>query len=49
MNDPAMAATALMPSARPRWWRGNASVMMAAELARISAPPTPWNTRMTIM
>ena len=46
MNDPLMPATWLMPSARPRWSSGKASVRMAAELAISSAAPTPWNTRM---
>ena len=42
------AAIELTPSARPRWFSGNASVRIALELAKISAPPTPWPTRMRI-
>ena len=45
MNEPAMAAVLLMPSPRPRLSEGNASVMMADELAKSMAPPTPWPTR----
>ena len=48
MNEPAIAATELMPSAMPRWWAGKASVMIAAELAISIAPPTPCTTRQTI-
>ncbi len=48
MNEPAMAATLLMPRPRPRWSAGKASVMMAEELAKSMAPPTPWPTRMPI-
>ena len=47
-NDPAMAAIELMPSARPRWWVGNASVRIAVEFASSSAPPMPCRTRMEI-
>ena len=47
-NEPATAATLLMPSAMPRWCAGNASVRIAVELAKIIAPPTPWTTRPTI-
>ena len=43
-----MAATLLIPRARPRWLWGKASVRMALELANRKAPPTPWNTRMMI-
>ena len=46
MKDPAMAATLLMPRARPRWLAGKASVRMALELANRNAPPIPWKTRM---
>ena len=46
MNAPAMAATLLMPRPRPRWSAGKASVMMAEELAKSMAPPTPWPIRM---
>jgi len=45
MNDPAMAATWLMPSAMPRRCAGNASVMIAVELAKSIAPPTPCTMR----
>ncbi len=45
MNEPAMAATWLMPSAMPRWRAGNASVRIAVEFAKIMAPPTAWTTR----
>ena len=41
MKEPEMAATLLMPRPSPRWWAGNASVMMAEELAKSMAPPTP--------
>ena len=43
-----MAATLLMPRPRPRWWAGKASVMMADELAKSMAPPTPWPIRMVM-
>ena len=49
MNDPAIAATMLVPSANPRWLGGKASVRMAAVLAMMKAPPTPCINRMTIM
>ena len=49
MNDPAMAATMLVPSAKPRWVGGKASVRMAAVFAMMNAPPTPCIKRMTIM
>jgi hypothetical protein len=48
MNAPAMAATLLMPRPSPRWWAGKASVMMAEELAKSIAPPTPWPILMPI-
>ena len=48
MNEPAMAATALTPSASPRSWLGNASVRMAEELPITSAPPTPCPMRIAI-
>jgi hypothetical protein len=48
MNEPAIAATPLMPSARPRWWTGKASVRIALEFANSIAPPMPWTTRMPI-
>ena len=43
-----MAATLLMPRPRPRWSAGKASVMMAEELAKSMAPPTPWPIRITM-
>ena len=46
MNDPAMAAIWLMPTAMPRSCGGNASVKMAVELAIRNAAPTPWKSRM---
>jgi hypothetical protein len=48
MKAPAMAATLLIPRPRPRWSAGNASVMMAEELAKSMAPPTPCPMRMAI-
>jgi len=47
-NEPAIAATPLMPSASPRWLAGNASVRIAAELAIRNAPPMPWTMRQPI-
>ena len=41
MNDPAIAATMLIPSARPRCSAGNASVRIAAELAIRNAAADP--------
>ena len=38
----------LTPRARPRWSCGNASVRIALEFAKISAPPTPCPTRIRI-
>ena len=49
MNEPAIAATVLMPRAKPRWFSGKASVRMALELANSSDPPMPWPARMTMM
>ena len=49
MNAPAMAATALMPSARPRSSCGKASVRIAEELPIRSAPPIPWPIRIAII
>jgi len=49
MNEPAIAATPLMPSARPRWFGGKASVRIALEFANSMAPPMPWTTRMPII
>ena len=48
MKLPAIAATWLMPSAMPRRSAGNASVMIAVELANSIAPPTPWTIRQPI-
>ena len=48
-NEPAIAATPLIPSARPRWSSGNASVMIALELANSIAPPIPCPTRIPII
>src|SRR5579875_85438 len=48
MNDPAMAATWLMPIAMPRRSGGKASVRMAAEFANSMAAPTPCTTRQMI-
>ena len=48
-NAPLIAAMPLMPIALPRSFCGNASVRMAVELANRHAPPTPWNTRMTMI
>ena len=48
MNEPAIAAIELTPSARPRWFAGNASVRIALEFANRSAPPTPCPTRIRI-
>ena len=45
MNDPAMAAIELRPSAVPRRLLGNASVRMAVELANRNAPPMPCTMR----
>ena len=45
MNEPPIAATWLMPMAKPRWSEGKASTMMALELAKSMAPPTPWTSR----
>ena len=47
-NCPAMAAIWLMPSAKPRWSAGNASVRIAAELAVSIEPPSAWSTRQPI-
>ena len=48
MNMPARPATWLMPSAKPRWSEGNASVRIAAELAISMDPPNAWSTRQPI-
>ena len=47
-NEPAIAATPLIPSAVPRWSAGNASVRIAVELAMMNAPPTPCTMRQPI-
>ena len=44
-----MAATPLIPRAKPRSSAGKASVMMALELAKMKAPPTPWPTRIRMI
>jgi hypothetical protein len=41
INEPAIAATMLIPSARPRCVGGNASVRIAEELAIRNAAPIP--------
>jgi hypothetical protein len=48
MNWPAMAATWLMPRAKPRWSTGNASVRIAAEFAVSIEPPSACTTRQPI-
>jgi hypothetical protein len=45
MNAPLIAARLLIPSARPRWFWGKASVRIGAEFAIRKAPPMPWPTR----
>ena len=45
MNVPAIAATWLMPIAKPRRSGGKASVMMAVELANSIEPPTACSRR----
>ena len=47
-NIPLTPTMLLIPSAIPRWWTGNASVMIAAALASRHAPPTPCTIRHTI-
>ena len=49
MNEPPIAATPLIPRARPRSFCGNASVRIAEELAKRNAPPTPCPSRMTMI
>jgi len=46
--EPAMPAMLLMPSARPRWSDGKASVRIAAELAISIDAPSAWKMRITI-
>jgi hypothetical protein len=48
INEAAMPAMTATPIAKPRRLAGNASVMMAAEFAVRSAPPTPCTMRHTI-
>ncbi len=48
MNDPAIAAIWLMPSAMPRRCAGNASVRIAVELANSIAAPKPCTNRQTM-
>ena len=43
-----MAATLLMPETQSALVAGKASVMMADELAKSIAPPTPWPIRMVM-
>ena len=45
MNEPAIAATMLTPSAVPRSLAAKASVRIAVELAKSIAPPMPWTRR----
>ena len=45
---PAMLATLFVPRAKPLWWAGKVSVMIAPELAAMNAPPTPCTRRMPI-
>ncbi len=48
MNMPLTPTMLLIPSAIPRWFCGNASVMIAAAFAIRQAPPMPWKIRNTI-
>ena len=48
MKKPLTPTMLLMPSAIPRWFAGNASVMIAAAFASRQAPPMPWTTRRPI-
>ncbi len=48
MNTPLMPAMLLIPSARPRWFTGKASVRIAAELPMRHAAPMPCTTRKII-
>jgi hypothetical protein len=48
MNMPETPTMLLIPSAIPRWFSGNASVMIAAAFAIRNAPPTPCTSRNTI-
>ena len=47
-NMPLTPTTLLIPSARPRWFAGKASVRIATALAIRKAPPMPWTIRKTI-
>ncbi len=47
-NMPAKPAIWLVPSAKPRWSAGKASVRIAAELAMSMDPPTACSTRQPI-
>ena len=47
-NMPLTPTMLLMPSARPRWLEGKASVMIAAALASRQAPPMPCTIRKPI-
>jgi hypothetical protein len=47
-NMPLTPTMLLIPSAIPRWFCGNASVMIAAALAIRQAPPMPCTIRNTI-
>ena len=48
MNWPLIPTTLLMPSARPRWLAGNASVRIAAEFPIRNAAPMPCTIRKKI-
>ncbi len=48
MNIPLIPTTLLIPSARPRWFAGKASVRMATELATRNAAPIPCTIRKPI-
>ena len=48
MNDPAMAATLLIPSARPAGWPGTRRSVSPHEFAMSIAAPRPCTTRMPI-
>src|SRR3954462_13080625 len=48
MKNPLTPTMLLMPSAIPRWWAGNASVMIAAALASRQEPPIPCTIRKTM-
>ncbi len=48
MNMPLIPTTLLIPSARPRWFAGNASVRIATEFAIRKAAPIPCRMRKPI-